>query len=381
MRRCSTTPSPPSGWGILELGVALILMDGRFHVNNWQISGDACSWRIQLWQTDHPLKRAVSGFAFREGHAWSWQRYAALKNVGNVGGFWESSNLKRPPLWIPFSIYPLRGTSRGFGFISYDTFEASDAALAGMNGCGATAALLFLFYRHVINLLIQFNSLWFKPDLLPWSNTTRPQVVRLFGLPSSYHRWCVAEGPPYAWMPFPSTHKQTHACHHIDVQWIHAVHFSVDTCSHLSSIWTSPMTLQECPASEGIQRRQQHPSAEAVLVQSTYQRVICVQEGDERREAGHIFTPERRFLGFTLHKMQRSILKLFIIIESIWFMFEFLSTWCLANCRHGSAAERLIAANRPIKEEKEMLMRQVATSNPKLCLKRILFQTKRIKKE
>ena len=128
-----------------------------FHVNNWQISGDACSWRIQLWQTGHPLKRAVSGFAFREGHAWSWQRYAALKNVGNVGGFWESSNLKRPPLWIPFSIYPLRGTSRGFGFISYDTFEASDAALAGMNGCGATAALLFLFYRHVINLLIQFK--------------------------------------------------------------------------------------------------------------------------------------------------------------------------------------------------------------------------------
>ena len=29
------------------------------------------------------------------------------------------------------------GVSRGFGFISYDTFEASDAALAGMNGCGA----------------------------------------------------------------------------------------------------------------------------------------------------------------------------------------------------------------------------------------------------
>ena len=87
--------------------------------------------------------------------------------------------------------------------------------------------------------------------------------------------------------------------------------FQLNTCSHLSSIWTSPMTLQECPASEGIQRRQQHPSAEAVLVQSTYQRVICVQEGDERREAGHIFTPERRFLGFTLHKMQRSILKLF----------------------------------------------------------------------
>ena len=43
MRRCFTTPSPPSGWGILELGVALILMDGRFDVNNWQISGDACS--------------------------------------------------------------------------------------------------------------------------------------------------------------------------------------------------------------------------------------------------------------------------------------------------------------------------------------------------
>lgn len=32
-------------------------------------------------------------------------------------------------------------------------------------------------------------------------------------------------------MPFRSTNKQTHACHHIDVQWIHAVHFSVDTCS------------------------------------------------------------------------------------------------------------------------------------------------------
>eukprot|EP00931_Biecheleriopsis_adriatica_P018194 TRINITY_DN1281_c0_g1_i1.p1 TRINITY_DN1281_c0_g1~~TRINITY_DN1281_c0_g1_i1.p1 ORF type:complete len:262 (+),score=59.56 TRINITY_DN1281_c0_g1_i1:60-845(+) len=29
---------------------------------------------------------------------------------------------------------PDNGTSRGFGFISYDTFEASDAALAGMNG-------------------------------------------------------------------------------------------------------------------------------------------------------------------------------------------------------------------------------------------------------
>eukprot|EP00440_Ansanella_granifera_P014470 gb/GFBE01015725.1/.p1 GENE.gb/GFBE01015725.1/~~gb/GFBE01015725.1/.p1 ORF type:complete len:254 (+),score=63.47 gb/GFBE01015725.1/:1-762(+) len=29
---------------------------------------------------------------------------------------------------------PDTGTSRGFGFISYDTFEASDAALAGMNG-------------------------------------------------------------------------------------------------------------------------------------------------------------------------------------------------------------------------------------------------------
>lgn len=30
-----------------------------------------------------------------------------------------------------------QGVSRGFGFISYDTFEASDAALAGMNGCEA----------------------------------------------------------------------------------------------------------------------------------------------------------------------------------------------------------------------------------------------------
>ena len=29
---------------------------------------------------------------------------------------------------------PDNGLSRGFGFISYDTFEASDAALAGMNG-------------------------------------------------------------------------------------------------------------------------------------------------------------------------------------------------------------------------------------------------------
>jgi len=29
---------------------------------------------------------------------------------------------------------PDTGSSRGFGFISYDTFEASDAALAGMNG-------------------------------------------------------------------------------------------------------------------------------------------------------------------------------------------------------------------------------------------------------
>merc|ERR1711920_503609 len=29
---------------------------------------------------------------------------------------------------------PDTGASRGFGFISYDTFEASDAALAGMNG-------------------------------------------------------------------------------------------------------------------------------------------------------------------------------------------------------------------------------------------------------
>ncbi|CAE7837977.1 SF3B4 [Symbiodinium microadriaticum] len=29
---------------------------------------------------------------------------------------------------------PDTGVSRGFGFISYDTFEASDAALAGMNG-------------------------------------------------------------------------------------------------------------------------------------------------------------------------------------------------------------------------------------------------------
>jgi len=29
---------------------------------------------------------------------------------------------------------PDNGVSRGFGFISYDTFEASDAALAGMNG-------------------------------------------------------------------------------------------------------------------------------------------------------------------------------------------------------------------------------------------------------
>merc|ERR1712093_196795 len=29
---------------------------------------------------------------------------------------------------------PDTGESRGFGFISYDTFEASDAALAAMNG-------------------------------------------------------------------------------------------------------------------------------------------------------------------------------------------------------------------------------------------------------
>ena len=57
--------------------------------------------------------------------------------------------------------------------------------------------------------------------------------------------------------------------------------------------------------SEGIQRRQQHPSAEAVLVQSTYQRVICVQEGDERREAGHMFTPERQFLGFTFYNFYK----------------------------------------------------------------------------
>lgn len=35
------------------------------------------------------------------------------------------------------------GLSRGFGFISYDTFEASDAALAGMNGLRSRTTEIF----------------------------------------------------------------------------------------------------------------------------------------------------------------------------------------------------------------------------------------------
>ena len=45
---------------------------------------------------------------------------------------------------------PETGNSRGFGFISYDSFEAADAALEAMNGqylCNSPIAVSYAFKK------------------------------------------------------------------------------------------------------------------------------------------------------------------------------------------------------------------------------------------